>query len=366
MTDDVQRDTKRIKALVIGNGYDLARGLKTSYRDFLESLEFKSLNEGPFSRWGNTEDPPITEYFCYKNGLAYWIANQQQHQNWVDIEHELIDYANLLNEPEKYPKSFFFDRQKKCSRPHAAIKAFIRHCKENLSNEFVDLKQQLAAYLKRISNSSDKTPKSIGHIKSMTLRFLKESESSKAQASQSDAFGFVFKNLSVVYSLNYTYFMNAMTTHKAVGHYVHGSLDGNDLVFGVHDGSVPEEFNFLLKSNHHAYGRVNMRGELVNADEVHFYGCSFGDTDDAHFEPLFRAWAATSDKAPRRILCFYVYGKDGYHSVRNRLVALTGSNLSGLRLNNSVHFFDTAANDGAGQYIDQAWLDGPAKEAGGL
>lgn len=65
---------KYMKIIIIGNGFDLSLGFKTSYTDFISSDFFESL---------------ITE----KNSLALYLTKKNELNNWVDIEQELTNYS---------------------------------------------------------------------------------------------------------------------------------------------------------------------------------------------------------------------------------------------------------------------------------
>lgn len=63
-----------MKIMIIGNGFDLNLGLKTSYKNFIESDDFKLLVK---------EDNSIAKYLIGKSKL----------NKWVDIEQELTNYS---------------------------------------------------------------------------------------------------------------------------------------------------------------------------------------------------------------------------------------------------------------------------------
>lgn len=63
--------------LVIGNGFDLNLGLKTSYQDFISSDFFCSL-------------------LAENNQLCKYLKEQQDLNNWIDIENELKKYSNKI------------------------------------------------------------------------------------------------------------------------------------------------------------------------------------------------------------------------------------------------------------------------------
>lgn len=67
------------KIIIIGNGFDLNLGLKTSYNDFIKSDNFKNL-------------------LLNNNLLAKYLHERQALEHWVDIENELKDYSHINNE----------------------------------------------------------------------------------------------------------------------------------------------------------------------------------------------------------------------------------------------------------------------------
>ena len=65
------------KIVIIGNGFDLSLGLKTSYKDFIESDSFTLLLKK-------------------ENSLTIYLNGKQEINNWVDIEKELTEYSKLV------------------------------------------------------------------------------------------------------------------------------------------------------------------------------------------------------------------------------------------------------------------------------
>lgn len=72
--------------LVIGNGFDLAHGLKTTYRDFLTSCR-------------NNENQSFNEEFCKTNlWLRHFIKKQNEIGNtWIDLEKEIFKVIEHIN-----------------------------------------------------------------------------------------------------------------------------------------------------------------------------------------------------------------------------------------------------------------------------
>ena len=107
------------RIILIGNGFDLAHGLKTSYKDFIYWFWKKNIDN--FKRLGIVDNDffiiPISEYDCrnlevekeiknyqymvrrlkitFKNKFIRIISEKSSLQNWVDIEEE---YYRLLKE----------------------------------------------------------------------------------------------------------------------------------------------------------------------------------------------------------------------------------------------------------------------------
>lgn len=61
--------------LVIGNGFDLTFGLKTSYTDFM--------------KWFNRN-------YSFRSYLKEFLNAKLNMQRWIDIENELIYYSKYL------------------------------------------------------------------------------------------------------------------------------------------------------------------------------------------------------------------------------------------------------------------------------
>lgn len=77
-----------MKIIVIGNGFDLSLGLKTSYKDFIQSENFNLLVEK-------------------ENTLALYLDKKKEINNWVDIEKELTNYSKQIKDDKKTVKDDF-------------------------------------------------------------------------------------------------------------------------------------------------------------------------------------------------------------------------------------------------------------------
>lgn len=71
--------------IIVGNGFDLNLGLKTSYKDFVSSQQFRRLVK-------------------QRNDLCGHLQQQHNLQNWIDIENELKNYSK--REATNFQKEF--------------------------------------------------------------------------------------------------------------------------------------------------------------------------------------------------------------------------------------------------------------------
>lgn len=85
--------------LVIGNGFDLDLGLRTSYADFVDSQYFKYLNDASIPNPVEImEGVDIDKMKMHPNILASYIQDKREHKNWVDLEECIREYCEQLSE----------------------------------------------------------------------------------------------------------------------------------------------------------------------------------------------------------------------------------------------------------------------------
>ena len=184
------------RVLVIGNGFDLNLGLKTSYQDYMQWL----LNE-----------PSIKQSALYEH-----LKRKMDLNRWIDIENELRYYSSLILED----KIISTDTQR-------SLDWKIR---TDFRKEYFQICTLLREYLIIQERTFDLSK--VFHSKALdVLNLLKDGFTTDLQ----------------VISFNYTTFLD-----KIIGlsmHHVHGSLDKEDFVFGIEDGeNINKQHSFLYKS----------------------------------------------------------------------------------------------------------------------
>lgn len=274
--------------LILGNGFDIDLGLKSKFSDFVESEEWKSrinLINTKFSKF---------EFFDRYSLLKY-LNKASSESNWFDIEEEIRAYAKKY---QKFPIYLF----------------------EIVQNEFDWLRNDLKAYLDRISKGFQVNKEKIAYILLNSLSNL----SSEVK----------------VLSFNYTncfHLCNIPLMDNFSFANVHNSIYDDDIVLGISRTPMDMinpgfsffyKYNMLQKATHiHEY--------LKDAHEVIFFGHSMNFMDYCYFEDFFKQLstpnAATVD------LTFITLDKKSERTIRDNI-----DNVTALHVYlKSIHFIHT-------------------------
>ena len=231
--------------LIVGNGFDLNLGLKTSYEDFFKSDFFPKdagntkLVEMCLDPEGGFE-PPLTEVSVFD-----YLRGYKNLHNWCDIERALGELPGLLKQKEKhgiYISKDSFDQL------HIAFADYLRSV---LDEGYQNLDPGRFAY--RLAQALD-------------LDDL------------------------VVYNFNYTDSLERINPdYKELVTYVHGSLADDSIIFGVEDNlEVQKQYDFFLKSFSPFYRSHKIKQDLKNSRDIIFFGHSLSKADYHYFEDLFQ------------------------------------------------------------------------------
>jgi hypothetical protein len=140
------------RLILVGNGFDLAHGLKTSYKDFIDDFWEGKINEIKYSESNSSyEDEYIKVYrvpnsfpaenifktyqdlikhipnLKIKNKFLELLSQKRTYLNWVDIEKE------------------YYNELKKCTEPR-----FPFYDVDDLNSDFIKVKELLINYLIKI------------------------------------------------------------------------------------------------------------------------------------------------------------------------------------------------------------------------
>lgn len=274
------------KLLVIGNGFDLALGLKTSYIDFMKWL--------------------MKEYCMNSTDLYEFLSFKLKNKRWIDIENELRVYSNRICNPNE---SHLYRVKKQ------RISSIFRREHKLLCNA-------LCEYLKIQVNNNN------------WLEIGLENQSIQQLLSK------VNKEPIYVINFNYTDTITAFMVNNVVNHHIHGSLsDGENIVFGVEDSSnLTKEHSFLYKSYNPILNVNHLNERFEDAKHILFYGYSLGQTDHSYFEDFFKEQSTKC--CERKKIDFFYYGQEGYDDLFWQLRTLTGKKMAQFKQFNDVGFID--------------------------
>lgn len=317
--------------LVLGNGFDLDLGLKTSYKDFWESE------------------------FCPKDYPAPIIHHLNQHWSdnlddvkWYDLENELLNYykglqnikdgEDILTEEEKDFLKKFTSYGFACHWFDDKIDLL-----QSLVNKGVLLyrDRQIPAMGEHLKEDALKSPiwrdqKALGLIKEGLYKYLKSIEK-PFSGSLSVAFHLLLSmnkcaesgNTVSIYSFNYTQVPMLRNGQKDVPvYYMHGSCEDGKLIVGTRDGTPMEpEYDFLQKVMDDSFNPPDIVSALNNTDEVIIFGHSLGENDRQYFEQFFSQQASIDNLTKKDI---FIFTRDDASKVeiKRALKSLTGDRLS--------------------------------------
>ena len=260
-TDEVKKPKV---VVVVGNGFDLDLGYPTSYNDFVESKWFKTLlDEDNIPPELILEGKYADKMQIYPNGLAKYIKEQKEYNNWVDLEECIIRYAILT----------------KSSLNHKALK-----------REVDALRYFLYQYIGRLNRTFEKYALDRQH--KVAYRLITELIQHEVDIE--------------IWNFNYTYYCQLVLKDNSCKsdfisnklHYIHSYLYEADqdklaLVLGCnYSNELNEVCSSLIKSNMIADYQAKKKlldKHLSEAENIVFIGHSLGSTDQQYFDDILES-----------------------------------------------------------------------------
>tara|TARA_R110001583_G_scaffold24456_6_gene89220 strand:+ start:46463 stop:47536 length:1074 start_codon:yes stop_codon:yes gene_type:complete len=293
------------RLIIIGNGFDLAHGMKTSFKDFITDyynnavntfidknvyddallkMSFKQSNgyfidkqvvklDKTFDMLTNFEKKDeviVTQSLLLKN-----IKSKLEYSNWVDIE---IEYFSLLK----------------------SIRGTIEVSVDELNIQFACLKEKLIEYLQR---QEKEHAKKVFDLDPMVNRFTEEiiSEEIFDSEDNTEPDSLYFLNFNYTNTLE-PYFIESGKRINSIINYIHGNLNGDygEPIFGFGDEFDKDYLLFEdLKDNDYythiksfEYSKNRNYFKLLSFLEsddfqVHIYGHSCGLSDRTMLRTIF-------------------------------------------------------------------------------
>lgn len=272
---------------IIGNGFDLDLGLKTSYSDYIRSDEFKELIK------------PASDCSFAK----YLDEKRKENYKWMDIENELKIYINNIY--EKNGTSFRM--------------------------EFDMLKKSLSTYLNRVtSNSKINYDSNAARISNKILNDLRNNIEVRVVN-----FNYTNTLPHVVKKINSDNVSRSVETEKIIYFNPHGEIK-NGIVFGIEDGALldnKKDFLYLTKGADPNHVNSDWHESYYKSNEISIFGHSLGDSDFDSFDPLFGYLVSSRDSKKKLNLYFLDEDIDFYNM---RLDKYTKGGLTALSINHIV------------------------------
>lgn len=281
------------KIMILGNGFDLDFGLKTKYRDFMNSKTWQMAKEKD-------------------DVLSYSIINylEEKHQlsNWFDVEEELLNYAlevtdGTYRSTQKTDRTGFEIFQEK-------LKDYL--IKEQEKTETAMCSTALTVMIHIINNG-----------------FF------------TNIFTFNYTDVRKLMGNFSTFFTIPVT-------YMHGSLEKNDnIVLGIEtEKKIHKDYRFLFKTNNRFYSSNNLIEALDEANEIVFFGHSLNGMDFPYFKDFFMKQSLPSKDFERKRITIFTYDNESEEKIRDNFRE-EGINPRDLMSRNELTIIETKRlNDG--------------------
>lgn len=269
--------------LILGNGFDMDLGRRTSYKNFIEDRRF-----WPFGRT--------------KQGLGAWLNIQAKTEKWYDLEMLLRTYASLnTNDGIIFNESM--DKK-----------------------QFQLLRQRMADFLKDIENKEFKHSTMATNL----LWWLNS-----------------LWHITKVYSFNYTDVQKVLKEigieNEVICEYVHGNLLSKTQILGVDDSAqVRNGYEFLYKTFQSSYHSHSLLEDLRTSDCVIFYGLCFGSIDYPYFRIFFQERCSEelySIEQKKKYIYFFTKDENSETEIKKNLMKMNDNRLMQFYAFNEVAFF---------------------------
>ena len=298
---------KRDILVILGNGFDLAYGLKSSYKDFYESdfWPFKPKNIG------TTKIRSVSELDRYLNRMM------PTSEHWYDLESLLAKYASDITDVSA------------------------ERAKEDLEC-FKELKKGLLEFISHAQGSVRKPTPMNPAVRAIWA--LHEFRVPKI-------YTFNYTDLSALASLG--------GVQGVVCYHVHGALEKRNIVIGIEDNiKVPKEYDFLKKVSEPTYRSSNLYYDLNNAKEVVFFGHSLGENDYHFFRHFFQIHSdeANSDTKHKCGITIFTANVKSRMDLLGNLRAMNDGRNNQLFAQNDLRFIRTKDDDTNSQLEFDEWI----------
>lgn len=332
---------KKKIVFVIGNGYDLNLGRKTSFANYWESADCPKNYPAPIIHY-------LNQKFSPKGDSVRWYDLENElfnyHENKIGFEEKpgedvftarelaLLKKENLESEYPKYlgpydnefqslvHKHYITNDPKEGSYEFPYLSDIQLAPVERDRKAVMQIKRSLQQYLNGLPRDENTT----GKFAHLITSALIESANTKG-------------DILDVYNFNYTDLPSEMNYELQNNlHYVHGRLKDNNIIIGTReDDRFGDNYFYLQKSIDDNYNPPPIVEDLQNADDIIFFGHSLGKNDSQYFKDFFVTQSSSIGSSRKRITIF-TWDNTSKVEIKRSLQWMTNYNLSSLYTRNEV------------------------------
>lgn len=308
--------------VILGNGFDLSVGMKTSYKDFF-SIDTPDNGRSRIISYPGKNEVRSYNYSFWDIVFRKLMIHCYKIENWYDVEDTIYQLIRVINSSNFLNHGYVFELYKsyKSKNPgqdsksypegFSAIKADLAfYCEEKfrgttvesfigfLFNELRIFESEFSKYIEYVDSiNGSKTDEAIA-IKIAHLLYKGNSIRDKRAALQEDFIRAsegkpVSTNESSILSFNYTRLKDRITVFNIVN--VHGLAKDGDIIFGIDDTKEIPPTSPLYKFTKTSRIMSSQQTDLKKShqilpesiESISFYGHSLNPFDYSYFQSIF-------------------------------------------------------------------------------
>ena len=338
---------QRSIVLVLGNGFDLDLGLRTSYKDFWESQYCPKGYPAPLIKHLNEKWPDSLDKV-----------------KWYDLENELLEYFRGIQKYSEHPDDLITDHEREFlnyyNPANTSVKGHYPRYQDEINSlhekGLLDLDMGWGTYM-TIPYLDDlrqspvwRDRKAFQLIKDGLCKYITK-VSNRVPDTEGCSFNVLFaiaraKELGDyvnIYTFNYTKLHHPYGSNLTnITHHVHGTCEDGKIIIGTQDSKeFNRDYDFLQKSFDPNFNPPALVYDLLNANEIVFFGHSIGVNDRQYFKSFFKQQTST-DAPKRKRITIFTRDEKSEVEIKRSLQEMTDHNLSTLYGMNDLEIIKTA------------------------
>lgn len=331
--------------MILGNGFDLDLGRKTSYKDFYES-EFCP------------KDYPAP---IIKHLNEIW-SDSLESVKWYDLENEILNYYEEIKHKEITGYDLYDVNERKIlvqikQIPTHQTSPIIQDNRDVINRLLADNILSLSSINYLIVHPDAFLPpverdiKAIQKIKYGLIKYLEEIQLSNIKEDSVAAaivrtFTYNYEHIDeyAVYSFNYMtlhsiFNSNAIGVFNNITQFVHGAVKDDNIIIGTKDYQISPNYDFIQKSFDPKFNPPTLGVDLLLADDITIFGHSLGVNDSQYFKPFFEQQSQMTAK--KKTITIFTKDEKSEMQIKRALQEMTNWNLSALYSMNNLQIIKT-------------------------